>query len=189
MITFELFEDSGINIGGRGAITTPVQSCGFYNVPTPESDQYYLFPIIRPNGVDEFYSASFTKWYYAKITTGDWYAKNPSIVFKGNFSSIADFDTTVKTRLYYKTTNIYEPQTNLLLNGRFHQSETTLLFGTSLTGPNDAYYHNRYLMPNTVYYTNYVVMQLYAEPGEYTDYGNIGDLQMMFVCDEVPEVL
>lgn len=194
-INVEIYEDSGaIYNGNRGTLRTSVNNIGYKNTPEAENAvQYPLSPIGRPLTSGLSFSCqkyNFLKWSgtYTKVS-------RPRIVITNNIDEIVSgyTCTTIKTRLYYKLTNMYNPADSNIDGSLIYvpTGQTITVYPrTSTTGPEAATSYSQYYNANTTYYTEYLVTKLVVEyTGNDLDFGNLGSLKFKFVVDEYDEVI
>ena len=186
-ITLEIWEDSGPVLSSHGTTRQAVNNVGWKDSSLDETYGYYDYPLVRPQSpITE--TLSYHKYNYLKISGTYPKATRVRLQLIGDVAGagVPTYTSTDKVKLYYKLTNTYSLPTNALL------SSTTLHLGTtvilqpnlSLTGPEAASSRIFLLNTNTTYYTNYLVTQLWVDPGLWDEYGNIGAFSLRFLLDE-----
>lgn len=131
---------------------------------------YWQFPIKRPyENADELYNVSYVKYIYGKISGT--YSKAKRVRWQ-----LTDIPQ-LGTKLYYKMTNSYVNPNQLLMGTGTYINSPVILFPclSSVSADNASSYLMN-LTPNTTYYTNYLVTQLYVPRGVWTNVGNTTQL-------------
>lgn len=179
MINIELYEATG-----SSPDTGIVDNLNWKSISGVDATYpYYLHPITRPyfwgNGDarndSALYACSEVKYNYAIISGTYSAAKRVRWVISG--------PTDLDTNLYYQITNTYTIPTNLLMTGTFINNSTTLYPGLSTSGPSSASQIIN-LTPNTTYYTNYLVTQLYVKRGAWNEVGNTTEITISLLVDD-----
>lgn len=211
-ITVEVKEDSGAVVSGHGTTRISVNNIGWKNSGLDETHSYPYYPIQRPETFG--LQPSFKKYNYLKISgtyasgtrpkiiitngilSGDISRTNTSapttdtpltgITQTTQIETPTTYQTTNKVRLYYKLSSTYE-----VPDGNFDgdmiyvpPGGLTIYPRISTTGPESANTWIQRMSANTTYYTEYLITQLYVEPGAWDEYGNIGNVEIKFTFDE-----
>lgn len=174
-INVEIWEDAGAIISSRGTIRNEVANIGYKNSALDETFQFYDYINNRPHSGD-LYGLSFIKYNYFKLYGS--YTEvntlrikfNGPLVGAGNGSGVAS-----KIRIFYKWSTNYAVPNNNLLSGTYWDVNNIPTWSPllSTTGPEGTMNEVFDLSPNTTYYTPYLITQLYMEPSDWEDYGNI----------------
>lgn len=208
-ITLDIWEDSGAVVDGHGTTRVSVNNIGWKASTFPESVFYELYPLYRPQeDQGELHYTSYHKYNYLKISGTYPNATRVRARFEGLVNGTPGGDPQIpppgqeeeeewtptywgadKLRVYYRTTNIYAEPTRDLLSGTYLVPGDLIWFNLSTVGPELATSPVILLNTDTTYWTNYLVTQLYVEPGSWLDYGNIGMLQLSFRLDEYETAL
>ena len=182
-MNLQLFEDSGPLLGGEPTERHEVINIGWKNSGLPESTPFVEYPINRPSS--NLLGYSYIKYNYLKISGIEGVGTRARIIIVGDPALMEEYDV----RLFYKITNTYQQPTNNILTGSMYMYETAdmpVIFPRlSTTDPQNATSHVRWMQPNTTYYTEYFVSQLYVNPSYWQNYGNLGGeaITLRFVVD------
>jgi hypothetical protein len=189
-ITLETWEDTGAATGSppRGTTRQSVDGLSWKDSPLDETVPYADYPVRRPEiGGSPAYYTSYSKYYYLKISGTYPLATRLTARFDGNVNGTrSGYKVTNGLRIYYKWTSTYAAPSTTLISSDYIDTATDLIWYPkfSTVGPQAATTRLNTLTGNTTYYTEYLVTQLYVAPGEWTDYGNIGDVKLKFVLHE-----
>jgi len=157
-ITFEIYEDTGIQTGTplKGTSRAQVDNIGWKNRDLAEVYQYVDYPVNRPLD-GELAGLSVHKYNFVKISGTYPKAARLRATITGNVNggtSEIDILTTNKARLYYKWTSIYATPTNDILNGSLYDPSSSIIhcpmFDTA--GPQHATSKLNSMATNTTYY-------------------------------------
>jgi hypothetical protein len=182
-ITAEIWEDSGAVLAGHGTTRISVNNIGWNYVGTPETTDYAYNPIPR----SEFSTRlSYTKWNYLKISgtypTGS--RMRLKITGDPNGAPPVGYDGTTGITLKYAITSTYTFPTNAAYPGMttYVPGEIILPIQWNAIGPESTPLAGPHMTTNTTYYSQYLVTQIEVAAG--TDYGNIGEINIMLMMDE-----
>jgi hypothetical protein len=185
-IEVELYEDTGAVLSGHGTTRIAVDNIGWKDSPLDETNSFVYYPINRDT---TNFGYSHAKYNYMKISGTYAAGSRPRIQISGSVIGAppSGYTGTNAVRLYYKLTNVYSTQDpNMdgtliyLPPGTTH----TLYPAMSTVGPEAATTYPKHLTGNTTYYSQYIVTQLYVEPGAASKIGNIGEIVLKFYMDE-----
>lgn len=174
-LTVELWEDTGAVSSGHGTLQQEVNNIGWKNSSLDETYPFADYPVTRPLS-GYVHTTSFKKYNYFKIygTYDDAHDLeirfNGTPVGSGNGSGSAS-----KVRIYYKWSSTYAVPNTTLLSGTFYDPSNPIILKPllSTTGPNGTAVWTPTLAANTTYYTPYLITQLFVEPSEWNDFGNL----------------
>lgn len=179
MINIELY-----NVyGSPGSPTLEVMDSNFWkNISADEATYpYYMYPLRRPYApnatlYDDMYVCSYLRYTRGVISGTYTKAKRARWTISGAAG--------LNTKLYYKMTSTYANPNNLLMSGTLINSSATLWPMLSTVSPEYADSIIMNLTPNTTYYTNYLITQLYVRAGTETEVGNIPEINIQLLVDD-----
>ena len=174
-MTVELWEDSGPITSGHGTTRIEVDNIGWKNSALSEIYTFADYPITRPLPPN-IYRTSFKKYNYFKIYGTYESAFDMEIRFNGTpVGSGNGSGTASKVKVFYKWSSTYAVPTTSLLNGTLYDPANPIIMKPllSTTGPEGTALWTPTLATNTTYYTPYLITQLFVEPSEWDDYGNL----------------
>lgn len=186
-MNLQLFEDSGPRLGGEPTERHEVINIGWKKSGLTEATPFVEYPINRPT---RHVSHSFVKYNYLKISGIEKVGTRARLIIVGDPALMEEYDV----RLYYKLTSTYLQPTDSLLTGSMYMYQTenmpVIFPRMSTTDPQDATSHIKWLQPNTTYYTEYFVSQLYVNSSYWDNYGNLGNgsITIRFAVDSYEEV-
>lgn len=178
MITFEIFEETGPVVAGRGTVS-PITNMNWKRT-SDVTQPYYFYPLQRP-ALAKDQTLSFKKYIFFKASGS--YSKIKNI--KVTLSLIGGATQASGTQLFYKLSNVYEQPNDLydgsmmLMNG----AELVLHPNTSQTSPILATSRPTSLT-NQTFYTGYIVTQLRVPQAAYSDVGNSAGVKINLTVSE-----
>ena len=177
MITFEIFEETGPVVSGRGSVTQ-VTNVNWKRVGDT-SNAYYYYPLRRPtSGRDQ--TLSFKKYIFFKVSGSYSYIKNLKI-----FITPIDAAQASNYQLFYKFSNVYEEPTDSFDGKMIFSGNQSIVWtpNTSEVSPLQAT-SRAACVNNKTFYTGYLVTQMRVNQAASSDVGNTAGFEFRLSLHE-----
>lgn len=188
----DLYEETGLVSGGRGANGAQATNVGWKNLDTLDGTPGYVYyPIRRTTTYPE--ASSFTKVNYFKIYSTYAGATRVKVRIEVPAGMVGQtYTETGHFKIAAFVTSVYVQPTKTMLTQNLISpgGAWEVIVPLSLSGPNTATTYYKYLTANTTYYTPYIITQcvVFPESDWASDplpkYGNLPAVKIKCVVEE-----
>jgi len=178
MITFEIFEETGPAVSGRGSVTA-ITNVNWKN-SEDVTQAYYFYPLRQPAlGRDQ--TLSYKKYIFFKVSGDYTYLKNLKI----SITPTSDTIQATNTQLFYKFSNVYAEPTNAYDGDMINTNNAAITWypNISTVSPLQATARSTCVNDQT-FVTGYFVTQMRVNQDVYTNVGNSIGFEIKFSATE-----